>query len=1199
MGLGKTLQALSVAYLYKSEWPLLIIVPSSLRFCWVEEIEKWFPDTSPEDIFMVQTGNDASGIQNAKIVIATYGLLSKTSSKVVLQALTNQNFQVVIVDESHYIRNIKTASCKAISPLIRNANRRILLSGTPSLSKPVELFSQVDAICPNKFGSWWTYTAHFCDARIQHIGKIRKRNVDGASNLAELQKKLKDVLMIRRMKDDVLTQLPAKQRQQILFQLKDSQVTKDIQKTFQELKSSMKKDRCQVENVCEVATNDGCSGNTLSLIQKLYQLSGEAKIGPARDYVAMLCDNKNLKFLVFAYHHAMMNGLQQTLMEHDVKFVRIDGETKPSDRQLYVQQFQSDPDTRVAILSILAAGVGLTFTKATLVVFAEMYWTPGVLIQCEDRAHRIGQTRCVSVHYLVAKDTMDEWVWSAICRKTIVTTTTLNGQKQVMKADKGDKYQVDLLSTADVYKAPSTEEAANTDFASIFASQQPKDQPSILDFISSGKKRKREEGSVFRKKRKNFNKTQDSDDVIELLDSDGENEMDEIDENRISTPNDKYNTESHSQENSSKLKGKIKNVNQMLLFPQGQNDEEDEFVFGRTKLTRKPLHIKQSNSFSDTWGCSGCTFQNHADLPYCEMCNTPKHNRSVKSSQNNDEGSLTASPDQLVKNRVVESQENSNILKCDIYTCDNENISQLSESHHLCSSCDNSCSSLNEDESFHHKDSEEDRSACDQCEKGRQSDEEESFSTKSKQRRRTFFLETYSPTLKSGADHSSQSSENSSDIDQCTTRKQTIYGDNGKENVENEEKKEGNDQEMTSSLELTKSGQSTVELQSSEDSSQPTQSALSDSMMEDNLDITRETDDVEEMFDEDWDQEILSQDVETTKTEDNIIVKDISAVPVYKSFWYKCSAYTSRIYLYNENGDSLQANFVPLDVEMNNQGNLPDILLHPQNFRLVQKFMREWNSLTETKRRLIVKSSTLFDSPRVAYESLKSDRCVTVIRHKTKEDIAAESLAKAGQIQGNIRVVKRSHQSETSLVQATTSEGIPICLNCSKPCDSSLLSKETLKDSDSAWATRFCSQKCMNKYWIQTNSSYCRDQLYEAEHGICQLCSFDAHSLYKQIRDTDDMQKRVDILHSSIFDKLNPKQKEAIVKNPVAGQFWHVDHIRAVWEGGGQCDIDNFRTLCVLCHQKVTAQQARKRATIRKLGAATGMADISAFFQPA
>ena len=67
--------------------------------------------------------------------------------------------------------------------------------------------------------------------------------------------------------------------------------------------------------------------------------------------------------------------------------------------------------------NILVSFQGLTFTKATLVVFAEMYWTPGVLIQCEDRAHRIGQTQCVSIHYLVAKDTMDEWVWSALCRK--------------------------------------------------------------------------------------------------------------------------------------------------------------------------------------------------------------------------------------------------------------------------------------------------------------------------------------------------------------------------------------------------------------------------------------------------------------------------------------------------------------------------------------------------------------------------------------------------------------------------------------------------------------------------------------------------------------------------------------------------------------------------------------------------------------
>ncbi|XP_048735505.2 DNA annealing helicase and endonuclease ZRANB3-like [Ostrea edulis] len=1198
MGLGKTLQALSVAYIYKAEWPLLIIVPSSLRFCWVEEIEKWFPDTSPEDIFMVQTGNNASGIQNRKIVITTYGLLSKTTSKVVLEALTNQSFQVVIVDESHYIRNIKTASCKAISPLIRSANRRILLSGTPSLSKPVELFSQIDAICPNTFGSWWTYTAHFCDARIQYIGKIRKRNVDGASNLEELQKKLKDVLMIRRMKDDVLTQLPAKQRQQILFQLKDSPVTKSIEKTFHELKSSMKKDHCQVDNVYRMATSDGFSGNTLSLIQKLYQLSGEAKIGAAREYVAMLCDSKNLKFLVFAYHHAMMNGLQQTLMDHNVKFIRIDGDTKPSDRQLYVQQFQSDPDTRVAILSILAAGVGLTFTKATLVVFAEMYWTPGVLIQCEDRAHRIGQTSCVSVHYLVAKDTMDEWVWSAVCRKTIVTTTTLNGQKQVMQADKGNKYQVDLLSTADVYKAPSAEEAANTDFAAIFSSQKSKDQTSILDFIDSGKKRKRKDGFSVSKGEKLLDSRSDSEDIVEISDSDDEKK-------------------SYSQGSSMKKMRKTNCKKKRLFWTREENDEENDFVSEKPKLTRQTSQIKQTHSLIDNWGCARCTFQNHADLPCCEICNTPKHKKSKTLI------STQELPDPKVNDNHTEQQGEFGVLKCDDDSCITESNSELSKSPGLYSTvCLVDSRSVTKDMFSDQKDKK--INICDHSEGEGFSEEkcvERNPSSKSDQKqRRSFFLETYSP-VNADVDQSSHSSQNSTSSDQFSASVQTSQDkdvmvessrnmnqemtcsedttSSGQETIDDQEVTSSgqetiDDQEVTSSgqemiddQEVTSSGQETVDDQGIEDSLQPTPS---DKMKQDVCDITKE------IHDDEWDQNAVSQGV--TKIEDTVIVKDTSAIPVYKSFYYKCSAYTNRIYLYNENGDSLQANFMPLDVEMNNQGNLPDILLLPQNFRLVQKFMREWNSLTETKRRLIVKSTKLFDSPLDAYEALKSDRSTTTIRHKTKEDIATESLAKADEVQGDIRVVKRSYHSETSLLQATTSDGIPICLNCSKPCDNRLLKKETLKSVETAWATRFCSQICMDKYWIQTNSSYCRDQVYEAEHGICQMCNFDAHSLYKQIRNTEDMQRRVDILHSSKFDKLNPKQKEKIVKNPAAGQFWHVDHIRPVWEGGGQCDIDNFRTLCVLCHQKLTAQQARKRATIRKLGVATGMADITAFFQP-
>ena len=92
-----------------------------------------------------------------------------------------------------------------------------------------------------------------------------------------------------------------------------------------------------------------------------------------------------------------------------------------------------------------------------------------MMVQCEDRAHRIGQTSCVAVHYLVAKDTMDEWVWSAVCKKTIVTSTTLSGKSQQLEADAGDKYQIDVLSNADVWIPKENE---NPDVSSFFSSQQ-------------------------------------------------------------------------------------------------------------------------------------------------------------------------------------------------------------------------------------------------------------------------------------------------------------------------------------------------------------------------------------------------------------------------------------------------------------------------------------------------------------------------------------------------------------------------------------------------------------------------------------------------------------------------------------------------------------------------------------------------------
>ena len=116
-----------------------------------------------------------------------------------------------------------------------------------------------------------------------------------------------------------------------------------------------------------------------------------------------------------------------------LKYVRIDGSTPHHERQLNTQKFQKDPSCRVAIIGMLA-GVGITLTEASHVFFAELHWTPGIILQAEDRAHRIGQKNNVIINYLVAKNSIDEPMWSIICNKVNVTSTALEGCRSSLKA---------------------------------------------------------------------------------------------------------------------------------------------------------------------------------------------------------------------------------------------------------------------------------------------------------------------------------------------------------------------------------------------------------------------------------------------------------------------------------------------------------------------------------------------------------------------------------------------------------------------------------------------------------------------------------------------------------------------------------------------------------------------------------------------
>jgi len=253
--------------------------------------------------------------------------------------------------------------------------------------------------------------------------------------------------MGRRLKQDVLTQLPSKRRQRITLDSSKLDAAK-----MREIDDALKRGTL-------LTYDDEVDGfEAAPQVTGLFKLTAEAKVGGVKEYVEYLLGN-DLKFLVFGHHHLLLDGIEQKLVECGVKYIRIDGHTPVLNRAEAVEQFQSREDVRVAVLSITACGQGLTLTAAHTVVFAELYWVPGQLLQAEDRCHRIGQEHCVDVHYCIAEGSLDERVFLSLNKKRKDTTGILDGKESTMDAWK------QTAASASVLKRPRDTESATADVA--------------------------------------------------------------------------------------------------------------------------------------------------------------------------------------------------------------------------------------------------------------------------------------------------------------------------------------------------------------------------------------------------------------------------------------------------------------------------------------------------------------------------------------------------------------------------------------------------------------------------------------------------------------------------------------------------------------------------------------------------------------
>ncbi|XP_026157049.1 DNA annealing helicase and endonuclease ZRANB3 [Mastacembelus armatus] len=1084
MGLGKTVQAIAVAYAYRHEWPLLVVVPSSMRYPWIEELERWIPELQPGDINLVENKSDTMGISSSKVTVLGYGLLS-TDARHLVEALSRQKFAVIVVDESHYLKSRNAARTKVLVPFIQKAKRAILLTGTPALGRPEELFTQIDALYPMRFGTWTDYAKKFCNAHFKYFGFRRHWDCRGASNLDELHQQLSQI-MIRRLKAEVLTQLPPKVRQRIPFDL-PKEAAKEASASFAEWERLMSGLRSGV------TATDSSLTEVIGLVTQMYKQTAIAKAGAVKDYIKMMLEAEQLKFLVFAHHHTMLQACTEAVIECKAGYIRIDGKVPSSERIKLVHKFQTDPETRVAILSIQAAGQGLTLTAASHVVFAELYWNPGHIKQAEDRAHRIGQTASVNVHYLIAKGTIDTFMWSMLNRKESVTGSTLNGRKEYLKADIGDEDKWEFLNFASawtpcemVLPPKNTGDVKDDIFFTHFEKEKQHDIRSFFSpKASKEKKRKRTEDEE-------TSPSASSEMTVTPTGSGTHSGKGEKKENLCSPTSDLPN-----QDFSPQLK--------RLRTPQPSPRSR---IGGMRRLTAGSIisaspstpvsFMAPQKQLAETWNCAACTYTNNSLLPYCEMCELPHPSTAVRSGPPRPQQTPSTEKDQagIVLSSSVGEPELS-----------------WGKTQPLKS---------RKDKQSEEEEGEEDEPLKDKQKLG-EAEEEDKRRLKGKQ-------------------SEGERGDNFADGGGCLPPDHT------------------QDQRAAACLSSAADANDNDEGKDGNDAS--------------------------------------------------------TAHPVYPGLQFCASQYTDRIYLYTKDGTALSLNFIPLDIKLTNWDDLPEAFIRRQENRIqVQRFVQEWSSLAAMKQKLLRRSGLLFRSPILGLEQLAATQHPhsSTKRYLSKDEVAQTSLSKAQQEGGSVRqvptekVTKRRSassltaasarqenescrveelpSSESNYLQAVDSQGVPLCLSCQKACSS----------TRGAWDALFCSHRCQEEFRLRSSQTYMRSRVLEVEQGICQHCSLQAHDLFLKVRDAPPSVRK-EILENSWLAQLSLNELNEMIRAPVEGDFWQVDHIRPVYSGGGQCSLDNLQTLCTVCHKARTAQQAKERSQMKKNVAASKLAsDISRF----
>jgi SWI/SNF-related matrix-associated actin-dependent regulator 1 of chromatin subfamily A len=449
MGLGKTPQASSYLRWGKDTWPALIVSPATLKENWRKEIKRW-------------TGQDSYIIEGKKVenfseefllkypaIIINYDILGEEDKKAKVEEmearkraremkyprrnkiikvngwcdeLSKMNFKTIIADEVQYISGAETIRSRALTQIsfaLPNA-KKIFISGTPYETKTLQFYPALHILDTENFKSEYKYKMRFCNPVKTYWGW----NFEGLSNAKELHEIISK-FMIRRLKKDVLKDLPPKIRSVIPMKIKATE-----RKIYDDADRELELAIINKEK------------NALSKLEALKQASFKAKMNSMLSWIKEYLEI-NEKLVVFIWHRESCEILEK---EFKGKCVSVTGDTPTKKRDELKERFQNDAKIKLFIGQIKSAGVGLTLTSSKAVAFLEFGSTAPGMEQAEDRVHRIGQTAdSVLAYYLVLENSIDEQIMEILNRRNKDLKRVMNNEDEDLFEPKKEKEFSELI----------------------------------------------------------------------------------------------------------------------------------------------------------------------------------------------------------------------------------------------------------------------------------------------------------------------------------------------------------------------------------------------------------------------------------------------------------------------------------------------------------------------------------------------------------------------------------------------------------------------------------------------------------------------------------------------------------------------------------------------------------------------------------